>query len=307
MDQHLLTSEIRIRQLQAFQAVAQTGGFTAAGRLLGISQPAVSRLVRSLSAASGVELFTRDGGRMVPTAEARLLLVEASRVLEMLSGFETLRAGLLDQTAGHLRIACLPGFATTHLPGVLAAFLRTRKQVRVTLEPDRPERLLDWVVAGYCEVAIAADFDGHPAVNALRVPIRTGCIVPSDHPLAKYEEITPTMLRHENLIHTRQDDPFYKDVVSAFESCGVKPISKIQTRQFGAACRLVAEGVGVSIVSELDAYEFAHCKIVLRPFFPRVTHNLDILHSRVTPSSRIGLEFIEAFVESLTPFRSDTK
>ncbi len=305
MDQVKLGSDVRLRQLEAFQAVAQTGGVTSAARMLGISQPAVSRLIRSFSDETGVELFTREGGRAQLTAEARLLLVEAGRVLDALSGFETMRAGLRDQTVGQLRIACLPGFATTHLPGVLAEFLRTRQQVHVALEPDRPERLLDWIVAGHCEVAITADFGGHPAVNARRVPIRTVCVLPKGHPLEAQAEITPTMLRGENLVHTRKDDPFYLQVVAAFEACGVTPVTKVETRQFGAACRLVAEGVGVSLVSELDAREFSYCGIVHRPFFPRVTHNLDILHSRLSASSRIGLEFIDAFVDSLEPFRAD--
>lgn len=129
---------VRIRQLQAFQAVAQIGGVTSAARKLGISQPAVSRLIRSFEQAAGMELFTRKGGRVLPTAEARLLLIDAGRVLDMLSGFETLCAGLRDQTAGHLRIACLPGFATTHLPDVLADFLRTRQQVQVRSCQSKP-------------------------------------------------------------------------------------------------------------------------------------------------------------------------
>lgn len=304
MDHGKLGSDVRIRQLEAFQAVAQTGSVTNAARMLGISQPAVSRLLRSFSDEAGMELFTREGGRAQPTAEARLLLVEAGRVLDALSGFESIRTGLRDQTVGQLRIACLPGFATTHLPGVLAAFLRGRQQVHVALEPDRPERLLDWIVAGHCEVAITADFNGHPAVNARRVPIRTVCVLPKGHPLASQPEITPAMLRGESLIHTRRDDPFHQQVMAAFEACGVAHTTKVETRQFGAACRLVAEGVGVSIVSELDAQEYARCGIVHRPFFPRITHHLDILHSRLSASSRIGLEFIEAFVASLEPFRA---
>lgn len=298
-------SEVRIRQLQAFQAVAQSGSYTGAARLLEISQPAVSRLIRALSEATGMTLFSREEGRSVPTPEARLLLAEAGRVLDMLGEFEKLHRGLRDQTAGQLRIACLPGFATTHMPTVLARFLEDRPQVRVTLEPDRPERLLDWVVGGHCEIAITADFAGHPAVQARRVPVRAVCILPPGHPLAAEPEVTPAMLRHENLIHTRADDPFHRTVLGAFETCGVTPNSKVETRQFGAACRLVAEGVGVSVVSELDAREFAHTGLAWRPFFPRVAHNLDVLHSRLSPSSRIGLEFIEAFVESLEPFRAE--
>jgi hypothetical protein len=66
---------------------------------------------------------------------------------------------------------------------------------------------------------------------------------------------------------------------------------------------LVAEGLGVSIVSELDAREFAHTGIVIKPFFPRVHHNLDVLHSRLSRSSMIALEFVDQFVGSLDAVR----
>ncbi|WP_101069100.1 LysR substrate-binding domain-containing protein [Roseovarius salinarum] len=304
-DRAALGAEVRLRQLEAFQAVAQTGSYTRAADLLGISQPAVSRLVHSLSAATGLTLFNRAAGVAEPTPEARLLLAEAGRVLETVAGFEQLHRDILEQRAGQLHIACLPGFATTHLPGVLADFLRSRPQVQVTLEPDRPERILDWIIADNCDVGLTSDFPGHPAVHARRIPVRTVCILPPGHPLAAQDEIVPADLRHERLIHTKPDDPFFQSVQAAFQQCGVTPATGVETRQFGAACRLVAEGFGVSIVSVLDAQEFARTGIVSRPFFPRVHHNLDVLHSRLSRSSMIGLEFIDAFVASLSHARAD--
>lgn len=176
--------------------------------------------------------------------------------------------------------------------------------MQVTLEPDRPERILDWIIAEKCDVGLTADFPGHPAVHARRIPVRTVCILPPGHPLAAQDEIVPTDLRHERVIHTKADDPFFQSVQTAFQQFGVTLATGMETRQFGAACRLVAEGFGVSIVSVLDADEFGRTGIVSRPFFPRLHHNLDFLQSRLSRSSMIGLEFIDAFVASLSHARA---
>ena len=122
---------LRLRQLQAFEAVAPTGSVTRAAASLSISQPAVSRLLSSFSDKIAFDLFIRKNGQLLPTQEARLLLGEVSRVLEGLKNIEELQHDLTERTAGHLRIACLPGFATSHLPNVMIDFLKTRPSVTV--------------------------------------------------------------------------------------------------------------------------------------------------------------------------------
>ena len=51
--------KFKIRQLEAFRAVAETGSMTKAANQLGISQPAVSRLVSDFSNTVGFEVFQR--------------------------------------------------------------------------------------------------------------------------------------------------------------------------------------------------------------------------------------------------------
>jgi len=159
-------------------------------------------------------------------------------------------------------------------------------------------------MSGECELGLTADFAGHAAVDAARVEMRTVCILPPGHLAEDRAEVVPADLRPARLIQTRIDDPFYADVMAAFEQCGVKPAGRVETRQFGTACRLVAEGVGVSIVSQLDAADFAWTGLIARPFFPRVTHNLDVLRSRLSPSSMIAVEFADLFISSLESHRA---
>jgi len=294
---------IRLRQLEAFKAVAQHGSVTRAAKHLNISQPAVSRLLSSFSDSVGFEVFDRRDGRLVPTQESRYLLSEVGRLLGSLEHIEQLTHDLTARKAGHLRIACLPGFATSHLPAVLARFLEKRPSITVTLEPDRPERILEWIIGEQYDCGITDGFNGHPAVESETVPMRTVCILPKDHPLSKYDEISPEDLVSERMIHTRKDSVFFRDLESCFSQQGVPIHSWIETRQFTAACKLVSQGAGVSIVSEMDAREHEGTGLIIRPFLPELVHRLAIVRPTHTPPSMITLEFIQTFLDSLEPFR----
>ncbi|HAD86250.1 MAG TPA: transcriptional regulator, partial [Rhodospirillaceae bacterium] len=70
---------LNLRQVEAFRAVFQTGSMTAAGELMGGSQPAVSRLIRDLEAETGLPLFERAGGRVIATPDAVALIREVER------------------------------------------------------------------------------------------------------------------------------------------------------------------------------------------------------------------------------------
>lgn len=74
------------RQLQPFRETMMTGTASGAAEVLGISQPAISRLLDQLETALSLTLFDRSSGRLVPTAEAHLFYEEvckafSSRVL----------------------------------------------------------------------------------------------------------------------------------------------------------------------------------------------------------------------------------
>ena len=64
-------SSINPKQLAAFRAVIVTGSVTGAGKILHVTQPAVTRLVKDLELQLGLTLFTRRAGRMTPTSHAQ--------------------------------------------------------------------------------------------------------------------------------------------------------------------------------------------------------------------------------------------
>jgi len=294
---------IKLRQLEAFYAVGQLGSMTLAAKKLKISQPAVSRLLSNYSESIEFKLFHRQNGKLVPTQDARFLLREVGRLLDSLEHIDEITQNLTSGNAGHLKIACLPGFSTSHMPRVLSDFLTNRPNVTVNLEPDGSNRIIEWIISEQYDCGITDVFSDHPAVECEQIPMRTVCIMSEGSMLGKKKIITPEDLVNEPMIHSRRDSAFYSKLEEVFTSRNVKINSWIETRQFNSACMLVSEGRGVSIVSEMDAREYENRGLIIRPFKPLITHNLILVRPKHTALSTIASEFIEFFEKSLEPFR----
>lgn len=296
---------LRLRQLEALMAVCNYGSMTGAATQLGISQPAVSRLLSDLSKVLGFALFDRREGRLVPSQEVRFIQPDVRRVLELMRQISDVSSEITQRRAGHIRIACLPGFATSHLPEIVAAFLQERPGVSMTIEPDRPERILEWMIGEQYDFGITDGFAGHPAIESRNLAIRTVCIYPKGHRLANLDKIAPEDLSDEKMIHPRRDSVFFESLSNAFKQADALLNSHIEIRQFTAACELVCQGAGVAIVSELDAVKYVNRGLEFKPFTPNLPHTLSLVRPLLQHPSMVTLEFIEHFSASLQPFLMD--
>ena len=294
--------KLRLRQLEALMAVSDHGSITNAAAELGISQPAVSRLLSDLGNSLGFQLFDRKKGQLTPSQEVRFLQPDIRRVLELMRQISDVSQEITKRRAGHIRIACLPGFATSHLPEIVASFLRERPGVSMTIEPDRPERILEWMIGEQYDFGITDGFAGHPAIESTNLEIRTVCVFPAGHEFEKLEVITPADMANENIIHTRRDSEFFSQLSKAFQTAQVRFNSLLEIRQFTAACELVCQGTGVAVVSELDAVKYARQGIGFRPFAPALPHRISLVRPITQQPSLVNLEFMELFAESLQPY-----
>ena len=299
----MLPMSLQLRQLEAFHAIVINGNMTKAAKYLQISQPAISRLVASLEDSLGFSLFQRISGRLRVTPEAKVIFDEVEKALIILNHISKLSENIQDKKGGHLRITCLPGFATSLLPRVLASFLKERPGLTLNFEPRTPEKIQECMYAKQFDVGISEAFEESPAIESEAILIRTVCILPKGHPLEKKGVITPKDLDGLPMIHCSHDHTIYKSLRQAFNAAGAEFKGVIETRQFAPACIMVSEGYGISVVSEIDAREYEKEGLVIRPFEPNIPFQINILYPTYMPRSLATLEFIKAFKSSLEPFR----
>ena len=102
--------KITFRQIDAFKTVVQTGTVTESARMLGISQPAVSRLISDLESEIGFKLFARSGRNLKATPEALLLVEEVRRALSGLEQIKLTASAIKRFKPAQLRLISTPAF-----------------------------------------------------------------------------------------------------------------------------------------------------------------------------------------------------
>ncbi|KAG1395846.1 hypothetical protein G6F59_013920 [Rhizopus arrhizus] len=136
--------------LLAFIAVAREQSFTRAAAQLGVSQSALSHLIRALEAKMGVRLLTRTTRSVSPTeAGERLMHNIAPRFQEIEA--ELLAVGeLRDKPAGTIRITASENAADTVLWPRLAKVLPEYPLIKVEINAE--SRFVDLVAERYDRV-----------------------------------------------------------------------------------------------------------------------------------------------------------
>ncbi len=119
--------------LRAFAALAETGGFTAAGAALNVSHAAVSQQVRALEERLGTTLVVRGGRRLELTPEGAAL---AAALGAAFLGIRRAVDELTGATANRpLRVTLTPAFAHAWLMPRLSGFLHENPGVEIMLVP----------------------------------------------------------------------------------------------------------------------------------------------------------------------------
>ena len=291
-----------LRQLEAFHAVVVNGSVTRAAESLHITQPAVSRLVAALEQAVGFRLFRRVASGLRPTPEAGYLFDEVEKALANLNHISKMTEDLQGRKMGRLRVACLPGFATSFLPRLLAGFINEHPGLNVTLEPRAPARIEEWVAARQFDVGLSEGFRENPAIVSESILVRTVCVVPKKHPLSSKDVITAKDLHKTPMIVPHREHRLFQTLQNQFRAAEVMMEQRVETRQFAPACIMASEGVGVAIVSEIDAREYAGKNLKLIPYRPIIPFEINILFPADMPRSIVTLEFVKTFRQKLDRF-----
>ena len=114
--------KITFRQVDAFRIVVTTGTVTEAAEMLGISQPAVSRLISDFEAEVGFQLFGRSGRVLVPTDEARLLVNEVRQAVSGMEHIKRSATAIARFAHARLNLVTTPALSTQFAPDLVGQF-----------------------------------------------------------------------------------------------------------------------------------------------------------------------------------------
>ena len=105
-------------QLRTFYAVAREGSFTAAARVLHVSQPTLTSQIKKLEASYGIDLFRRHGRGVELTETGKQLLKIAHRIISNQDEAVTFLKAVNNLEAGHLKIGAVGPYQAAEILSV---------------------------------------------------------------------------------------------------------------------------------------------------------------------------------------------
>jgi len=278
-------------QLKAFVAVVDQGGFTAASRRLGLSQPAVSRAVATLEKELGLRLLVRSRDGLSLTEAGSLALTHAREAARHLSLMHTEIAALAGEITGTLSLASLPSVTGTLVAPQLQTFTERHPAVTMRLLEGSEQEVRDWLDQGAAEAGVVSLPVKGLAVAVLGEQDMVAA-VPADNRLADWTEVNYAELAKEPFI--RSTGGCAEVYTPVARRAGVEFDVAFEAREMSAVLEIVRAGLGVSIVPSAGLPDLPD-GVVVRPLVPKTVRRLGIaVSASASAPARALLEQIEA-------------
>ncbi len=243
---------LNLNSLRLFSAVAERGGFTAAARLMHVSQPAISKAVRQLEAEVGAQLLVRTARGVGLTEEGRMLLGHARVLFGEERAAEEALAERRGLSRGSLRLGSSLTVASYFLPRILGAFHARHPAIELTLVALNTRNVLDALLVNRVELGIVEGPVSHARVEVSPwVEDELVAVVAPGHPLTEVRRLKAARVFQE-LFLIREEGAGTRDIIlAALRNRGLTPARLFEISENEVIKQLAAAGVGFTILSRM--------------------------------------------------------
>lgn len=294
---------VTVRQLRAFVAVAQLGGFSAAAVRLHLTQSALSMLVRALEEELGVSLFQRTTRSVKLTDSGRDFLPLADKMLVDLHKAVAITRSRAEQARGRIVIAVTPMFASTVLPAVLTRYRTDHPDVLVVLRDDAaPSEIRRLVQDGQVDIGIGPLERAQRGLFVVDVLMDDELMLacPEGHRLARHDSVPWRELVDVPMIGFASDNALQALVDSSMAAAGVRLRAQYEVASISTAAALVDAGLGVSVLPSYARQLRRRERIQYRPLVdPVVKRDLCLMRLRDRAMPGPAQAFIDVMLVQL--------
>lgn len=301
--------KLTLRHLEVFRAIMAAGSVTGAARLLFTSQPTVSRELARMEQVTGLNLFEREGGRLMATAQALLLVDEVERAFIGLERIDRFAQAIRNFEQGRLSVSCLPLFSQTLLPLACQRFYQQHKGVSVCITAQESPLLEESLVAQQHDLGLT-EVEQVPrgAVGELLFSADMVCVLPQGHPLRAKAVLQLSDFHEVDFINLASLDTYRQQLDQQFRAAGVNRRTVIETTSAASVCAMVRQGLGVAIINPLSGLEAGQAGLVMRRLNISVPYRVMLIRPEHRPASAVVAPFCtalraqaQAMMAALTP------
>lgn len=244
---------LTLKQLRYFIAAAETGQVSQAAVEMNISQSAVTAGIQGLEAQLGVKLLSRSAQGVAVTPEGARFLSRARSIMAAVHDAVHSPLGEETRVTGLLRVGLTYTVAGYFMARHHAAFRRTYPGVTLHLSEQPRAAIEEALVAGDLDLAVmlTSNLDNAGALDSETLfRSRRRLWLPTDHPLLGQTEVPLAEVAEQPYIMLTVDEAG-RTAGRYWDASGLRPNVVFSTSSVEAVRSMVAEGMGVTILSDM--------------------------------------------------------
>ncbi|BCT67598.1 HTH-type transcriptional regulator CysB [Nitrosospira sp. NRS527] len=293
---------MKLQQLRYLCEVANHGlNLSKAAEFLHTSQPGISKQIRLLETELGVDIFVRNGKRVVETTPpGRAILEIAERMLKDAKNLKQVGQEFANEASGSLTIATTHTQARYALPSAIKDFTLRYPKVKLILRQGNPTQIAELVSSGVADIAIATE-----AIELFNELVMLPCyqwnrciVVPPRHPLLKLKVLTLEAIAAYPIITYDFAFTGRSRINQAFDAKGLVPNVVLTAIDADVIKTYVELGLGIGILAQM-AFE---------PKRDKHLRSIDASHLFEPSTTRIGISrnsylrgYVYDFIEIFSP------
>ena len=277
-----------------------------AAKNLYTSQPGISKQIRLLEEELGVDIFLRNGKRVVKiTPPGEIILKIAERIIRDTENLRKVGQEFTNKSGGTLTIATTHTQARYALPSVIKRFTTRYPKVKLILRQGNPTQIAALVTSGEADIAIATE-----AIERFHELVMLPCyewnrcvIVPLNHPLLRLKQLTLKSISQHPIITYDFAFTGRSKINQAFEALGLTPNVVLTALDSDVIKTYVELKLGIGILA----------KMAFEPKRDKHLRSIDASHLFEPSTTRIGINcnsyirsYIFDFIEMFAPHLDKT-
>ena len=286
-------------QLEYFVRVVEEKSFTRAAEKLFISQPALSKSIRSLEKELDVTLFKRDPRELSLTSEGEWVYHYAVDILNYWQMRTSELMALLGQVRGILRFGLPPSVGSVFFSKIMYEYGLKYPQVDLQIFEGTSKKVEAMVMGDQIDLGVVIEPYDNPHMR-LKTVYRSEVVlvVSQKHRLAKRDVVDFAEIKDEPMLIVSKDYMFHDQILAHCKQAGFLPNITFTTSQWDLLLEMAAEDQGVTLmgrpVAEKLYSDRIKCVSIRNPEFP---WTLGLISKKCKPLSGPAKSFWDFFGE----------
>ncbi|HWR42852.1 LysR family transcriptional regulator [Sporomusa sp.] len=288
-------------QMRYALAVAKYQNFSRAASEVCVTPSSLSQQIKKLEDELGVVLFGRTT-RSVHLTPAGLEFVEhAKKIMQTISGINVAMQKYVDGESGQVSIGTIPAIGAFGITPIIASFQKTYPKISLEFHEAECFDLYPLLYGGKIDVAFLTAFDKHkpgkiPLESYPLVRDELVIITSTSHPFASKEIIDLQEASEETFVCLSKSSGAFADTIEACKLSGFEPKFAYAAHYVDTCVGLVAEGMGIAVVSSRIAMSATRKNVAVVRFKPTAIRTVSVVFPKKPKLSSVLSNFKTFFV-----------